>query len=334
MRVGWYVHHDGSGHLQRFQMLYDRLPELVGLSSLPAPPGVAPERWVTLPLDAPTDPGTDPEAGGVLHWAPLRHPGLRHRMARLAAWVESERPSLLVVDVSVEIALFARLMGVPVLWLAQRGRRVDTPHRLAYAGARVVAPWTRALASPGSGLPDSTRFIGAMSRFDARRASAVAGRREVLVLVGRGEHGIAAEDVHRAARATPGWRWHTNGLSRAPGAPVTDHGSTEDVWPLLTRAGVVVGSGGGNVVAEVAAARRPLVCLPQRRPFGEQDDQAGALARGGLAESLTAWPEPERWGEVLDRASRRDPAAWARLHDGHAADRLADAIAEAACASG
>ncbi len=321
-------------------MLSDRLPEIVGLSSLPAPPGVEPRRWVRLPLDAPADPDpdpdtdTDPSAGGVLHWAPLGHSGLRRRMARLAAWVESERPELLVVDVSVEIALFARMMGVPVLWVAQRGRRVDTPHRLAYAGAHVVAPWTRELASPGSGLPTATRFIGAMSRFDGRRPSPVNGRREVLMLVGRGGHGLAAADVRRAAQATPGWTWHTSGLSQAPGAPVADHGCGDDVWPLLGQADVVVGSAGGNVVAEVAAARRPLVCLPQQRPFDEQLDQAGALARGGLAECLTTWPAPERWGAVLDRACRRDPAAWARLHDGHAADRLADAIARTACASG
>src|SRR3712207_8569721 len=54
----------------------------------------------------------------------------------------SARPDVLVVDVSVEVALLARLLGVPVVLVAQRGRRDDDPHRRAYAAAAAVAaPW-------------------------------------------------------------------------------------------------------------------------------------------------------------------------------------------------
>ena len=64
---------------------------------------------------------------------PYAHDGLRSRMAALSAWIADTRPDAMVVDVSVEVALLARLHGVPVLTMAQPGRRDDRPHTLGYA---------------------------------------------------------------------------------------------------------------------------------------------------------------------------------------------------------
>ncbi len=56
-----------------------------------------------------------------------------------------------------------------------------------------------------------------------------------------------------------------------------------DAWALLQDADVVVTHGGQNALAEVAAARRPAVVVPQDRPYDEQRANAAALDRGGLA---------------------------------------------------
>ena len=130
--VGWYVHHVGSGHLTTARLVAPlmRTPVVV-LSSAPRPAGWPADRWVALPLDdAPG--GHAHEAGGALHWAPLDHGGYRDRMAAVAAWVAAARPSLLVSDVSVEVTLMARLLGVPVATMVMAGDRSDRPHRLAY----------------------------------------------------------------------------------------------------------------------------------------------------------------------------------------------------------
>jgi hypothetical protein len=331
VRVGWYVHHHGSGHLQRFLAVAPRLPGVVGLSSLPRPAGIAPGAWLTLAPDAPAPPGRDETAGGALHWAPLGHDGLRDRMAQLAGWVARERPRAFVCDVSVEVALAVRLMGVPVVWIAQRGRRDDAPHQLAYRLATVVAPWTPETDSPGSGLPPDAFHVGALSRFDGRPPAPAPGERRVTVLVGGGGHELRAADVGAAARATPDWTWTAAGLPMAIGTPVGDAGRPDDPWPLLCASDVIVAAGGGNLIAEVAAARRPLVCLAQARPFAEQRDGADALARAGLAESPAGWPAPGEWPAVLARAGQRDPARWSLLHDGRAGERLVETIR--ACAS-
>ena len=329
--VGWYVHHHGSGHRTR---LLAALPELqervVALSSLPAPDGAACD-WVELPLDLSRRPA-DPTAGGTLHWAPRGHAGLRERMGRIAHWIRSTRPAALVVDVSVEVALLARLHGVPTVLIAQRGRRDDAPHQLAYAqAAAIAAPWTTATQLDGdSALPGSTQFIGAISRFDGEPVPPAEPGGDVLFITGAGGHAVSAFDVRAAAAATPDRTWHVAGAVRVVGTGVLDHGPHADVAALLRRCSVVVGCAGANVVAEVAAARRPFVCVPQARPFDEQHHQAEALRQAGIAEVCRAWPPAERWPELLARAEAADPGRWALLHDGRAAGRLAALVHEVA----
>ena len=352
MTVGWYVHHHGAGHLARLRAT---LPHLGAVTALSSHPGVGSLdcEHVALPLDLTPEPA-DPTAGETLHWVPLGHPGLRERMAAVSAWIARARPDVVVVDVSVEVALLARLHGVRVVLVAQRGHRTDAPHALAYAqAAAVAAPWTLQTHLEDDPLPAGrTHWVGAISRFDAvPLPPAVASGGDVLLLLGAGGHGVAPQAVVAAARATPERTWHVAGpvsvaganvvsdpertshvagpLSVA-GANVVAHGPDADVGALLARCSVVVGSAGGNVVAEVAAARRPYVCLPQERPFDEQLRQAEALRRLGVAEVRDSWPPAEEWPATLAAAEARDASRWALLHDGEGAQRLAAVVREAA----
>lgn len=343
MTVGWYVHHHGAGHLHRFLAVRELVGErVVGLGSGGRPAGVEDDAWLALPSDVPTGPPEDPGAGGALHWAPLRAPDAGRRTARIARWVERDRPRAIVVDVSVEVAVLARLLSVPVVVVAQRGVRRDVPHRTGFAVASaVVAPWTRATHA-ASDLPTGVEPVlcGAMSRFDDRERPAPprrprTGTTDVLLLVGSGGHALRAEDVRAAAAATPDARWHVAGALRTGDGPgLVDHGPRADVWALLSRCDVVVGTAGGNVVAEVAAARRPLVLLPQERPFGEQLRQAELLARAGLATALDAWPAAAEWPAILDGAVARGGEAWGLHHDGRGAERMAATIRRVADGDG
>jgi hypothetical protein len=155
--IGYYAHHHGSGHITRLQSITACLHESVwGLSSLQAPAGWT-QPWTQLARDDTPSPSAaaaagDVTAGGVLHWAPPLHEGLSARMAQLAEWIAQHRPQLLVVDVSVEVALLARLCGVPTVVVALPGRRLDRPHRLAQTtgrrrGRTRCGVWAESLAS-------------------------------------------------------------------------------------------------------------------------------------------------------------------------------------------
>lgn len=142
--IGYYVHHQGRGHLARALCIAEHLPEpITGLSSLPAPAGW-PGDWVQLDVDFATRQRPyDPTAEGALHWAPLRHNGLRRRMAQIADWIHRANPDAIVSDVSVEVASYARLMGVPVISVAMPGTR--RPSRGSASGRRSTPSCIRGL---------------------------------------------------------------------------------------------------------------------------------------------------------------------------------------------
>ena len=352
--IAYYVHHHGSGHAHRAAAVAGALTApVVGLSSRPAPAGW-PGEWVVLPDDAGTHPADDVTAGGVLHWVPLHHNGLRDRMAAISAVLARGDVRLLVADVSVEVCLLARLHGVPVAVMAQPGDRTDRPHRLAYdLAARLLAPWPELPAAPrpdacsadSGGWPAHWRgrtvHLGAFSRFDGRTPRPPDPRR-VLVLWGGGGLDVSDAQVRQAAAATPERIWEVAGTvpgtaaSQVPGGDPPNLrrlGWVEDVWPVLERAAVVVTHAGQNALAEIAAARRPAVVVPQERPHDEQRATARVLDRAGLAVVAPRWPVGPAWPELLARAERIGGAGWAAWSRGDGAARAAaelDALVGAA----
>jgi hypothetical protein len=325
--IGCYVHHVGRGHLQQALSVTAQLSGgVTGLSSLAEPDGW-PGQWVILPRDDTALAAADPQAGGQLHWAPLSDPGLRGRMAAIAAWIQDAAPAAMMVDVSVEVSALARLMGVPVVVPLLPGSRADPAHALGYALADVLlAPWP-AFLSPAL-LPDvqqwraKIRHVGAFSRFDGRepepRDRAHGAPRRVLVMQGCGGSGITAGDLRRAAASTPGWTWDALGGAGGRWA--------SDPWPALCRADVVVAHAGLSVIAEIAAARKPAVILPQARPHGEQTATARVLAAAGLAVTASSWPRPGRWPALLDAAMECGGSGWATWSSGTGARQAAEVI--------
>lgn len=305
------------------------LPELVGLGSGPRPDGLPEHAWASLPRDAVAHPSIDPTAGGALHWAPLRDPGMQARTVALASWAAAHAPELLVVDVSVEVALTARLLAVPTIVVAQHGDRSDAPHALAYRSAAAVAAlWPAGAVADPPGTQGRLHHIGPMSRFDGRLPAAAplrrSARRQALLMLGRGGHDLAESQIAEAVEATTdGWTWELLGDGPSAGMRRAD---ADDVWQALCAADVVIAPASNNCIGEAAAARRPLIVLPQDRPFDEQRAHASILRRKGLATVLQAWPQAEAWPALLQDVSAQPAPAWAAHHDGRGAERMADLI--------
>jgi hypothetical protein len=159
--IGYYAHHHGRGHVQRAACIASRLSvPMTILTSAPDTDACAGR--VALARDDGPVLG-DPTAGGVLHWAPQGHSGLRRRMATIAAWIEQEQPAIMVVDVSVEVAVLCRCMGVPVVVVAMPGDRTDRAHRLGYdiaAAAAATPKWDWEVLGGSAGwIPDPWRGL-------------------------------------------------------------------------------------------------------------------------------------------------------------------------------
>lgn len=316
--IAWYVHHHGRGHLTRLLAVRPHVrDEVVVLSSLPAPdPLPARTRWVPLPMDDAVEDGrdpaaSDPTAGGLLHWVPLHHAGHAARMATIAATLQTA--DVVVVDVSVEVTVLARLLGRRVVLVTQPGERTDPAHAMGRALADVViAPWP---ATDDAAI--DVHHVGGISRFEGRARLGAREPATVLALGGGTSDGEWQAMVERARAATPHWRWSVAGPGRW----------LDDPWHALTTADVVVSAAGQNAVADLAAAHAHAVVVPRPRPFDEQHATAARLAADGLA--VVADAATTSWPALLAQASASRPD-WSRWRVEGAAARAATAIERAA----
>ena len=321
--IGYYVHHQGRGHLARASSICAHLHSPVTVLSSTAADGQGRFATVLLARDDVADSATDPTANGTLHWAPLQDSGFRERMRVITAWVAAARPDVMVVDVSVEVAMLVRLMGVPVVAMAMPGDRTDPPHDLVYRTAEhIIAPWAKDLYEPHwlRQHAAKTTYVGGISRFDGRAGTAApdTGGVHIVVLGSKGGSDVNMSAIDDCASAYPQWEWAAIGIAGAPWLP--------DPWPALRAADVVVSAAGQSSVADIAAIGRPAIIIAQDRPFAEQQATASTLEGAGLAVVHEGWPALSDWPALVEQALRCDPDGWRRWGTRGAAHRAAIAI--------
>ncbi len=331
--IGYYVHHHGAGHLHRAAALAAAVDdEVAGFSSLDAPASWA-GSWTVLPLDTDASPPRDAQANGRLHWVPLGSVGLADRMATIAQWIARAKPSCFVIDVSVEVALLCRLLGVPVVVVAQPGVRTDPAHALVYdIAAAVIAPWPPFIEPLSTAVELGGRLhtVGAISRTAVRPPGTP--RRDGLIAILQGRGGRRPSSVDRTVAQ----------LREAEiGDLVPATGSEHEIADLLRSAQVVIAHCGQNAIAEIAAARTPAVLIAEDRPHGEQSAMARAIDASDLP-ALVLPVDVDRGRDVardlllqtIARAEGLDGDLWASWVDGAAAARAAAVIQRVAAGSG
>ncbi|WP_263264541.1 hypothetical protein [Pseudomonas sp. RIT-PI-S] len=336
IHIGYYVHHHGAGHGVRAATIAEQLGYPVTLMGSRLPEGPLAPHIERLPLPLDTAEGAEEGALACLHYAPLGVEGLRLRMARMAQWFTEHWPCLLVVDVSVEVALFARLCSVPVLYVRQHGQRDDPAHQLAYESASaLLAPYPEDMEDPTLSpvWRAKSHYSGWLSRY-AEQAPAAPEPGRVLVICGRGGSGLTPQLLIAAAAACPDMQLRVAGLdaTHLEGGPANLVALGHLAEPLdeMRRAAVVMGSASDSLVAEAASLGCRFVAVAEARPFDEQVHQARRLQAMGVAVGLKGWPQPWQWPAVLDAALALDGSRWRQWADIAASARAAAIIQEQA----
>lgn len=323
--VGMYAHHQGAGHLQRCRAIAEHLSAQVTiLSSLP-------DADIGLPLDTAPEIENYAEftADNTLHWVPLHVDGLRQRMALIAQWIQINKPDVFFVDVSVEVAQFVRLMGVPVITIAMPGERTDTPHQTMYAQATALiaaCPSDAPVPAHLQGFADKLYAVGGISRFEAQESLTSESpyteqpkKMQAVVLQGRGGTAWTQDYWDAVALACPSWNFTVLG----------GNNRVENPMPYLTHADVVISASGQNSVADIALAGTSAIFIPQERAFGEQRATARVLEYLGLATVVWDLPQENTWAGILEQACKK-PAQWNRWQVVGGAQRAARIIEEKA----
>jgi predicted glycosyltransferase len=323
--IGYYVHHHGDGHRQRALAIAAHDPQRIVMLGT----GLAGRTGGIRAIDLPDDRMPDAQAfDGVdgtasrphaLHYAPLDHHGVRARMGLIAAWIAEAKPALLVVDVSVEIALLARLCATPVTYIRLSGRRDDAAHCEAYrASSLLVAPFASQLDDRRLPQWVRDRTVYCPGIASPSRSAATPDPRRVLVVAGRGGAPLNGSEVAAAAAATPGHRWRVIGPAERP-IRCPDNlefsGWVENASDEIAVAEIVVGAAGDGLVNCVIAAGKPFICCPEPRPFDEQVAKARGLQACGAAIVIERWPAPEHWPALLAEAPQLDRKRLAALGD-------------------
>lgn len=328
--IGYYVHHHGDGHRQRALAIASALQTPVTLLGTGLAGRTEHIAAIDLPDDRMSGAGFDGRDHGErpssLHYAPIDHEGVRQRTALIANWIAKTRPGLMVVDVSVEVAMLARLASVPTVYVRLSGRRFDRPHLDAFRGAAaLLAPFHPELEV--GRLPKAIRSKTFYAPMIADTATAVrVDDGVVLGVVGRGGGSSDGKLWADAACATSAFRWQVIGPATIPVEMPPNlefRGWVDDAETMIARAAVVVGAGGDGLVSAVLAHRKPFVCIPEQRPYDEQAAKAERLSALGAAIVPAVWPEPGQWPGLVERAMRIDPAIAQRLTRGGGAGRVA-----------
>lgn len=332
MTLLWYLHDHGSGHLGRARAVIPHLDTDVVVA---AGPGVAAAAAAALDVQVVELPADhchpDPPTQGPWHHAPAT-PAMRQRAEALTDIVRRWRCEGAVVDLSVEVTVLCRLLGLSTVTLRQSGRRNDLAHQIGLESANTVwVPQHRELEFIDTPVDERWSFSGAFSRFDnlcpprngnRRRAA----KRRLVLLTGRGGSTLTMK-TWRVASAPRGWEVLLVGdhpvWSRGD---VASLGYVEPVWDVLRHADVVITGGGWSSVADVVAAGAALVIVPEPRPFDEQCTRAAALADAGLAVALPRWPSPQQVHLVVEEALALDRLRWHQYYDRRGAQRAAEII--------
>lgn len=340
--IAFYVHHHGSGHLMRAISIATALQDMpicfLG-SHLHQYADLIPDNveCIHLPMDIPAENEHHREEKPLsfLHYAPTGIAGIRVRTAILTETFMRNYPLLLVVDVSVEIAILARLCGIPTVVVRQHGNRDDLPHRQAYESAELIlAPFSAAFASPleEDWITAKTIYAGGFSKYSQvkRNSDCVEKSGNVAILIGQGGTSIDSEFIHFLAASCKAYTFHIIGNITHTDQQDHDHikwyGNLADPLPVLSYCKVVIGNAGHNTVMEMADLNKRFICIPEERPFDEQQQKAALLAAQGYARVI----QPEdlkllNWSQELAAAENREPD-WSGVTDRAALQNIADAI--------
>ena len=197
--IGYYVHYHGMGHVHRAASILRHVDaQTTVLTSRVADRcrglGVF-DHVVDLACDMDDIPPAGlTRAGDVdcFHYAPMWSGGCRSRVAQFTDWVQTCRPELLVVDVSVEITLLARLAGLPTVVVRQHGDRTDWPHVMAYQSAEaLLAPFPQSLEDDRTPawVRERTVYVPGFCRFEEGHSSTAPVPGRVVAMAGRGGEG-------------------------------------------------------------------------------------------------------------------------------------------------
>jgi UDP-N-acetylglucosamine--N-acetylmuramyl-(pentapeptide) pyrophosphoryl-undecaprenol N-acetylglucosamine transferase len=284
-KIGYYIHHEGSGHLQRAQALgpylqecdvtffssHSHIKDLKKFGNIVELPGDE---------DIPYHPIEKLNPIREHLYSPFYSEGLVKRFSLILSWILQERPNLFHVDVSTEVAEFVTLCGLPLTYVRQSGERNDNAHQRVYRMAqKILAPYPEWMEDQDF-LPryKHIKYLTVTKEIPSCDLS-VPQNNVVYLRSSTEKDPDVLEKLRRSLECLA--QTYKVTIYGTPLEGVSDkirnQGWNNDFHSIIKNAGVVMTSVGNNMILEVLQCGRPLILLPERKLYSEQLAKARAL---------------------------------------------------------
>ena len=230
----------------------------------------------------------------ALHYAPVNLGKITRRNLSILENIVKNQISLLIIDVSVEIAMLARISSIPYAYVRLQGDRNDLPHLNAYEGASFLLAYypreMECLDTP-TWIVDKTVYLGFLSKYtldetysERPEEYGLKIRPVLLYLTGFGGSQVPNfADLHKL------YDMYAIGPQRISncGYNFEQLGVVENTRPYLEHADVIVAACGANTTAEILSLEKKFIAVPEKRQYSEQKRMAENLERNGWAVDLS-----------------------------------------------
>ncbi len=311
--IGYYAHSHGHGHSNYAQLLAEELRDelLIFTSSNYLFNQVS--RVIELP-DEDKD-GTELNVHNCskprfLHYNPLGIKKIRERSHTLLDQIIYKSIKIMLIDVSVEVATLCRVSSVPYAYRRMPGNRNDLAHVEAYRGAVFLfAYYPREFENTQTPqwIIDKTCYLGFIAPENnvqvnyTQKQLSHESITEILFLMGLGGNNISFKQIEQLAIQFPNATIHTVGkFNEVPRLNnLQHHGVVDSIEEFVETADVIFTACGSGTVARLLAMNRKFICVPQIRPFQEQNCIAEQIVRNDLGTSLENYDFKKAVEELL-----------------------------------
>ncbi len=285
--IGYYAHGQGSGHCNYAQLLADFLQEKLVVFT---------DSRFKFNEDVQVVKLSDEHIDGTefnrklyrepqsLHYAPINLRKITSRNSLLLQSVLNFDVKLLIVDVSVEIAMLARVSSIPYAYVRLMGERSDFAHTGAYQGAVFLMayfPKEMEMEDTPEWIVEKTIYLGFISKYlfkaqSTPKPQVYNNNKKIHILHLLGFGGTEAIKYNLDPSKF-------NLVSVGPGRThnhepyVTHMGVVDCTRAFIEHADIIIAACGSNTTSEILNLGKTFIAIEEKRHFDEHGKMAEAL---------------------------------------------------------
>lgn len=275
VHIGYYIGHQGTGHLNRAFCFYNELFankvdfKLYIFTHKHNIDHLFRYNTTIIPIPAPEYTGKQRSCYEDYY------PNIKEIVIPVVKACLEYNISTFVCDVNIEVANAVRPLVDRLITICLHGTRDDLPHVNVFAlSDRVIAPFSSRLGDHYTNSIDNLKYSGGFikTQYLPVNNTEVEVDYDILILLGKGG------DVYDP-------KYHKN----CPRVLVLGKDkSVADPSTYIKNASIVIGNAGNSIVHEVSYYNKPFICMPEFRPYDEQYIKAQILHDNKYA-LLSSW---------------------------------------------